>query len=129
MALPRTFPLRRTTVCNASASDVFFPATPWMDAGKPIEGRCLWMEMIGESGAVQVMPAWQTCNDRRTPDAAVGLATSQGYATADGTYDPPASWSAMTAVAGKAEIRFGFIIKTGGAFGGCSVAAKVQVNY
>lgn len=131
MSQTKSFSIPRATVATTSASDKFFPATDWGLTGKIVEARCLELEVCGLFGAASVAVGYQTCNDRTAPDAAVTLLSSAvgGYATADGTYDPPAGWATMSAAANKKEIRFGYIIKTGGAIGGASVEGKFQLGY
>ncbi len=125
-----TYKIPRTTVVTSSATDVWVPATRWFSADKILNGRG-WLEMNGRFNAALVKPAYQTCNYEQTPDTpiALSLLTAGGYADADGCHEPASSWVSMPSVAGKKEIRFGWIVKTGGSVGGASVEGFFQVSY
>jgi hypothetical protein len=103
--------------------------TSWLAAGGVGNLRAK-MEMRARFGLLLAAPAYQTCNDRRNPDTAIIIPIENdgvgGYADADGWWDH--NTTAITSVVeNKAEIRFGWLVKTSGAIGGARVGGLVEV--
>ncbi len=129
MATVKSLPLKRTTVETSTVGGTWFPVSDWTDAAG-IESLRARGEVRSLFGPAQVVPAYQLCNDPRSPDAAVAIPFLQGvsgWANSDGTYDVAAILLAVSTDA-RAFIRFGFIVKstTAGTTAGGSIAAYVQ---
>lgn len=118
-----------TSVVATSTTDVWYPVTDYEDAGGFGTARS-WMELRGKSNAVLVVPAVQTANDPRSPDAPVAIPILNGvsgYANAEGVFDP----AAVTSIASdKKLIRYGWLVKlASGTVGAARVAGQIQVLF
>lgn len=111
------------TVLSASTTGCFLPASGWFDAADAAKLRTPF-EVRGLNGLLSVEPAYQTANDKASPDTPVALG---GALTADGL-SFPSDW-ATPAVGGKQYIRAGWWVKltSGSTVGWAAVAGRAQM--
>lgn len=129
----KTIKLGWKNVTSSLTTDLFFPATRWWQPEMLFGAARSTMEMRGRFGGALVVPAYQTCNDELSPDAAVAIPILNnpggGYANADGVYFPALALATLS-IADKRKIRLGWMVKLASAGnGGADVSAEIDLFY
>lgn len=107
MPTTHTIGMAWTLVQSAGTSDVFYPSTPWMDAGQvgKIRGT---LEMAWHTGNAEVSLGYQTANVETSQDSPL---TVGSYATTDGVLFPSGFTDISGNTLGKQMVRIGWMVK------------------
>jgi hypothetical protein len=103
----KTLSLPWTMVAADSTTEVFLPATGWMQAADVAKIRTNF-ELRGVTGTINVLVGYQTANVENSPDAATNTGTFQ---TSVGVYFGGSFTDVSAATQAKQLIRFGFVVK------------------
>lgn len=101
----KTIPFPWTTVYCSSVTAVFIPVGPWMSAPE-IQYLRASFELQVRNGNIQVQAAYQTANDPRSPDTAVGFGDT---VSTDGYEDPSDITDVGATFKARQLFRFGFL--------------------
>jgi hypothetical protein len=94
-------------VAADSTTEVFLPATGWMQAADVAKIRTSF-ELRGVTGTINVLVGYHTANVENSPDAATNTGTFQ---TSGGVYFGSSFTDVSAAMQAKQLVRFGFVVK------------------
>ena len=121
----KTIRLPWTTVAVDGTTEVFIPATGWMDSSDVAKVRTNF-EARGFTGLMNVLVGYQTANVENAPDAHV---TTGSFQTTAGVYFGSSFADAASNTQAKRMVRFGWVVKltSGSTLATVRVAGSVDI--